>query len=143
MPEEWYLSRNDKTFDPSHPEVLEYVAKTTKTLTQDWGYELIKHDFSTFDIFGKWGFEMQTNITENGWSFYDKSKTSAEIVKNFYSVIKENAGNAIIIGCNCIGHLCATYHQLNRTGDDTRGHAQQKWALILLLSETAKTDASL
>jgi len=121
VPEYWYLSRNNKVFDPSHPEVLEYVAKTTKTLTQDWGYELIKHDFSTFDIFGKWGFEMQTNITENGWYFYDRTKTSAEIVKNFYSVIKENSNGAIIIGCNCIGHLCATYHQLNRTGDDTSG----------------------
>ncbi|MBR2024766.1 MAG: alpha-galactosidase [Clostridia bacterium] len=121
VPEEWYLSRNNKTFDPSHPEVLEYVAKTTKTLTQDWGFELIKHDFSTFDIFGKWGFEMQTNITESGWSFYDKSKTSAEIVKNFYKTVKDNSNGAIIIGCNCIGHLCATLHQLNRTGDDTSG----------------------
>ena len=121
VPESWYLSRNDKTFDPSHPEVLEYVAKTTKTLTQDWGFELIKHDFSTFDIFGKWGFEMQTNITESGWSFYDKTKTSAEIVKNFYKTVKDNSNGAIIIGCNCIGHLCATLHQLNRTGDDTSG----------------------
>ena len=121
VPESWYLSRNDRTFDPSHPEVLEYVKNTTQTLTKKWGYELIKHDFSTFDIFGKWGFEINDKITNDGWSFYDKKKTSAEIVKNFYSVIKENANGAVIIGCNCIGHLCATYHQLNRTGDDTSG----------------------
>ena len=120
-PEEWYLSRNDRTFDPSHPEVLEYVKETTTRLTGEWGYELIKHDFSTFDIFGAWGFEMNDKITHNGWSFYDKTKTSAEIVKNFYSVIKESSCGAVIIGCNCIGHLCATYHQLNRTGDDTSG----------------------
>ncbi len=121
VPESWYISRNDRTFDPSHPDVLNYVATVTRTLTHDWGYELIKHDFSTFDIFGRWGFEMPDKITHDGWSFYDKTKTSAEIVKNFYSVIKENANGAIIIGCNCIGHLCATYHQLNRTGDDTSG----------------------
>ncbi|MBO5213040.1 MAG: alpha-galactosidase [Clostridia bacterium] len=121
VPECWYLSRNDKTLDPSHPEVLEYVKNITEILTKKWGYELIKHDFSTFDIFGKWGFEMNDKITDNGWSFYDKTKTSAEIVKNFYKVIKENSSGAVIIGCNCIGHLCATYHQLNRTGDDTSG----------------------
>lgn len=121
VPEDWYLSRNDKTFDPSHPEVLNYVAKVTRDLTHKWGYELIKHDFSTFDIFGRWGFEVEDKLALNGWSFYDKTKTSAEIVKNFYSTIKENANGAVIIGCNCIGHLCATYHQLNRTGDDTSG----------------------
>ncbi len=121
LPEEWYLSRNKKVLDPSHPEVLDYVASITKALTQKWGYELIKHDFSTFDIFGLWGFEMRDKITYDGWSFYDKTKTSAEIVKEFYKTVKENANGAIIIGCNCIGHLCAGLHQLNRTGDDTSG----------------------
>ena len=120
-PEEWYLSRNKKVFDPSHPEVLDYVAKITETLTKEWGYELIKHDFSTFDIFGLWGFEMQSKITYDGWSFYDTTKTSAEIVKNFYKTVKDHANGAVIIGCNCIGHLCAGLHQLNRTGDDTSG----------------------
>ncbi|MBQ8545427.1 MAG: alpha-galactosidase [Clostridia bacterium] len=120
-PEYWYLERHKKVFDPSHPEVLNYVAKTTQRLTKEWGYELIKHDFSTFDIFGWWGFEMNGKITWDKWSFYDKTKTSAEIVKNFYKVIKDNANGAVIIGCNCIGHLCAGLHQLNRTGDDTSG----------------------
>ncbi len=120
-PESWYLERNKKVFDPSHPEVLAYVAEITETLTKKWGYELIKHDFSTFDIFGWWGFDMQYTITYGGWSFYDKTKTSAEIVKNFYKVIKDHANGAIIIGCNCVGHLCAGLHQLNRTGDDTSG----------------------
>ena len=120
-PEHWYLERNRKVFDPSHPEVLEYVADITETLTKKWGYELIKHDFSTFDIFGWWGFDMQYMVTYSGWSFYDKTKTSAEIVKNFYKTVKDHANGAIIIGCNCVGHLCAGLHQLNRTGDDTSG----------------------
>lgn len=120
-PEEWYLERHNKVFDPSHPEVLDYVAKTTERLTKKWGYELIKHDFSTFDIFGWWGFEMQDKITWDKWGFYDKTRTSAEIVKNFYKTIKDHANGAVIIGCNCIGHLCAGIHQLNRTGDDTSG----------------------
>lgn len=121
VPESWYLERCNKVFDPSHPEVLDYVKNITQLLTKEWGYELIKHDFSTFDIFGLWGFMMNDKITYDKWSFYDKTKTSAEIVKNFYKVIKDNSNGAIIIGCNAIGHLCATYHQLNRTGDDTSG----------------------
>ena len=40
---------------------------------------------------------------------------------HFYKTIKESSNEAIIIGCNCIGHLCAGLHQLNRTGDDTSG----------------------
>ncbi len=127
-PEYWYLERHNKVFDPSHPEVLEYVAETTQRLTNEWGYELIKHDFSTFDIFGWWGFEMPGKITWDKWSFYDKTKTSAEIVKNFYKVIKDNANGAVIIGCNCIGHLCAGLHQLNRTGDDTSGYEWSRTA---------------
>ena len=98
LPEEWYLSRNRKVLDPSHPEVLDYVANITQTLTKKWGYELIKHDFSTFDIFGWWGFEMQYVVTKSGWSFFDKTKTSAEIVKNFYKVVKDNANGTVIIG---------------------------------------------
>jgi alpha-galactosidase len=59
---------------------------------------------------------------EGEWSFYDKHKTSAEIIKNFYQTIKEGAGDAVIIGCNAIGHLCAGIHHFNRTGDDTSGY---------------------
>ena len=127
-PEDWYIERNKKVFDPSHPEVLDYVAKTTERLTGEWGYELIKHDFSTFDIFGWWGFDMQQTVTYGGWSFHDKTKTSAEIVKNFYKVIKDHSNGAVIIGCNCIGHLCAGLHQLNRTGDDTSGYEWSRTA---------------
>ena len=120
FPEEWYLERCSKVLDPSHPEVLNYVKTTTERLV-NWGYQLIKHDFSTFDIFGKWGFEISSALTVGNWGFYDKTKTSAEIVKAFYKTIKDSSSGAVIIGCNAIGHLCAGLHQLNRTGDDTSG----------------------
>ncbi|MBQ7788620.1 MAG: hypothetical protein IJ398_03100 [Clostridia bacterium] len=120
FPEEYYLSRCNKVLDPSHPEVLKYVASTTKRIV-DWGYELIKHDFSTFDIFGRWGFEINDAMANGSWGFFDRTKTSAQIIKNFYQTIKDNANGAVIIGCNVIGHLCAGIHQLNRTGDDTSG----------------------
>lgn len=108
--------------DPSVPEVLEFIKSDTKKIVLDWGYELIKHDFSTIDMFGKWGFERNKLITEGDWSFADEGKTSAEIVKNFYKAILDaTCGRALILGCNCIGHLAAGLVHANRTGDDTSG----------------------
>ncbi|MCI5547051.1 MAG: alpha-galactosidase [Clostridiales bacterium] len=116
------LMRDDKYLDPSHPDVLARVARDTKRIVEDWGYQLIKHDFSTFDMFGRWGVNCPTNLTDDGWHFWDRTKTSAEIVVNFYRTIHEAAGeNTVIIGCNVIGHLTAGLAHLNRTGDDTSG----------------------
>lgn len=116
--EEQYL------LDPSHPKVLQYVARETRKLV-GWGYELIKHDYSFYDMFGHWGKDRNGKVTNDGWSFYDRAKTSAEIVRNLYRTIYENAGDALVLGCNCISHLTAGYAHLNRIGDDTSGTA---WA---------------
>ncbi len=112
---------NKQYLDPSHPEVLSHIGAIVKKLTAEWGYELIKHDFSTFDMFGDWGCRRNMLITDNGWSFYNKNLTSAEIVKNFYKVILDNSNSAIILGCNTIGHLGAGLMHASRTGDDTSG----------------------
>ena len=61
----------------------------------------------TYDITGKWGFQMTGSITESDWSFNDKSKTTAEIIKNLYNAIREAAGDMYLIGCNTISHLSA------------------------------------
>lgn len=107
--------------DPTVPEVQEYLRKTVRTI-KDWGFELIKHDFSTFDMFGSYGYSLNGKITiDEGWTFHDKTKTSAEVVLDFYRLIREEAGNIIIIGCNTVSHLCAGLVELNRTGDDTSG----------------------
>lgn len=118
---EWYLERDQKYFDPSVPEVIEYVKKTTR-MFREWGYELIKHDFSSYDMFGKWGMQMRTSVTDNGWSFRDRSKTSAEIYLDFLRAVRESAGDdCVIIGCNTSSHMVAGLYELNRTGDDTSG----------------------
>ncbi len=121
LPAECHFSHNPSALDPSHPAVLEYVRKTTEMLI-GWGYTLIKHDFSTFDIFGKWGFQAHENLADGKWSFHDNTKTSAEIILDLYRAIREAAGpDVVLIGCNTIGHLCAGLVELNRTGDDTSG----------------------
>jgi alpha-galactosidase len=107
--------------DPTHPAVKEYIKSDIERI-KNWGYELIKHDFTTFDLFGGWGKELDPKTTDgNTWSFYDKSKTNAEIVLDLYRLIKDTAGDVYIIGCNTVSHLCAGLVEINRTGNDTSG----------------------
>ena len=120
VPDSWRLSRDKTYLDPSVPEVLEQV-RADISLMAGWGYELIKHDFSTFDITGRWGFQMGGSITPDGWNFSDRSKTTAEIVLGLYGAIRDAAGDAYLIGCNTVGHLGAGLFELQRTGDDTSG----------------------
>ena len=123
---EWRLKRgeNGEKFwylDPSNPEVQDYLKNIISTI-KDWGYELIKHDFTTYDIFAHFGSSLNGKISpEDGWSFYDKSKTSAEIVLELYRLIRREAGDLIVIGCNTISHLCAGLVEVYRIGDDTSG----------------------
>lgn len=121
---EWRLSHNN-CIDPTNPEALNYIKEDIKRIC-NWGYTLIKHDFSTFDLFGKWGFQMSPLVTDDGWHFYDDSLTSAEVVKLLYKAISDASveasnGETLILGCNTIGHLGAGYMHINRTGDDTSG----------------------
>ena len=104
----------------------EQITRDTLRIVNDWGYELIKHDFSTFDLFGCWGFQTKDFLAKDGWHFYDQSKTSAEIVVDFYQLIREAAGGAIVLGCNVIGHLAAGLVEMNRTGDDTSGREWER-----------------
>lgn len=116
------ISYNKQYLDPSHPSVLEYIEDFISVISKDWGYKLIKHDFTTYDMFGFWGFERDEIFAADGWSFYDKGKTSAEIIKNLYKAIYDSAAEGtVILGCNVIGHLAAGYAHVNRVGDDTSG----------------------
>ena len=111
--------------DPTHPEVQKYIRSDIERI-KSWGYELIKHDFSTADLFGSYGGELNETITKSsGWHFYDKTKTNAEIVLDFYRLIKEACGNMLIIGCDTVSHLSAGLVHIYRIGDDTSG---REWA---------------
>jgi len=109
--------------DPTIPENLERIQDYFRRYI-GWGYELIKFDFTTFDMMGKWGFEMMRDgsITVPGWHMYDRTKTNAEIILTMYNAIREAAGETYVISCNTISHLSAGVFELNRIGDDTSGN---------------------
>jgi len=106
--------------DPSIPDVLEEIGRYMDRFRQ-WGFELIKHDFTTYDCLARWGSKFDFHITDDGWSFYDRSKTTAEILSSLYAVIRKHADKMLIIGCNTISHIAAGFFEIQRTGDDTSG----------------------
>ena len=121
-PAEWlHAADNPRALDPSHPEVRELVREDVRRFA-DWGIELIKHDFTTWDLFEQYGWQMRP-LPQLSWTrpFYDRTLTSAEIVTELYRTIHEAAGNMLIIGCNTFGHLSAGHVHLSRVGDDTSG----------------------
>lgn len=127
VPEEAQLGSHDGglRLDPSHPFVLERVREDAARI-RAWGYEIIKHDFSTNDVFCTSPVTVQ-NITfpmqNTNTVFYDRSKTTAMILKDLYKAIQEGAGDADVIGCSVVGHLSAGIHSIQRVGDDTSGRS--------------------
>lgn len=120
-------SKDMPVLDPSIPENLETIRSYFK-IYQQWGYEMIKFDYTSWDIFGKWGMQMTRDkaMTQADWSMNDTSKTNAEIVSGMYQAIREAAGDIYIIGCNTFSHLSAGLFELNRIGDDTSGNEWER-----------------
>ena len=116
---EWTV--RNSYLDPTVPEVQELIRRDIRRI-KEWGYELIKHDYTTFDLFGEFGFDFNGAVSRlQGWSFADRTKTSAQVVLDLYRLIREEAGNTLIIGCNTVSHLSAGLVEISRVGDDTSG----------------------
>lgn len=118
--------------DPSHPGTLERVAEDVHRFA-GWGFDLLKHDFSTWDAFGRWGSAMGASVTGrpgpppnepgplSGWEAHDRTRTNAEVLIDLYRTIRDAAGAMVLLGCNVVGHLAAGLTHAQRIGDDTSG----------------------
>lgn len=119
------IDNAQKPLDPTLPENVASIHADIARV-HSWGYELIKHDFSTYDLFGRWGNHMGAEIADTGWHFHDQTLTNAEIVLNLYRTLREAAGDALLLGCNTIGHLGAGIFEAQRTGDDVSGRVWER-----------------
>jgi alpha-galactosidase len=117
----------ERYLDPTIPENLQRIS-TTIRLYKTWGYHLVKHDYTSYDFFGRWGFEMSESMTAPGWHFHDRTITNAEIILFLYRTIRAASLDMYLIGCNTFSHLSAGIFELNRIGDDTSGN---EWARTL------------
>ncbi len=113
-------------YDPTVPEPREAISAKLRTAA-GWGYEMVKHDFSTYDLLGQWGFEMGPQPSVPGWSLSDRSRTNADVIADLYALLREAVGDQILLdGCNTIGHLGQGIFDLQRIGDDTSGHQWER-----------------
>ena len=111
--------------DPSHPFTLERVRRDA-ALLRSWGFELLKHDFTTYDSLDMGALSAEkhgVDMFRKNWKMYDRTKTTATVLKNLYRAIQDGAGEADVIGCNVIGHLAAGIHSAYRVGGDTSGRS--------------------
>jgi alpha-galactosidase len=117
---------NEFAYDPTVPESQEKI-RTKLRQAVEWGYEMVKHDYSTYDLLGQWGSEMGPQPSLPGWSLRNRGKTNAEAIADLYALIRESAGDQMIIdGCNTVGHLGQGVFDLQRIGDDTSGHQWER-----------------
>jgi alpha-galactosidase len=124
-PDSWRLARDRNMLDPTVAGVSDKISADISRL-REWGCAMIKHDYSTYDIFGRWGNQMSSAFTREGWMFAEGPKrTSAEVIGELYRTIRTAAGDATIIGCNTVSHLSAGVFDVCRIGDDTSG---TEWA---------------
>jgi alpha-galactosidase len=124
-PDAWRLPRERGVLDPTVPAVRAKVAADIARL-RTWGFALIKHDYSTYDVLGRWGFHMGGALTDDGWTFAaGAGRTTAEVLDDLYRAIRDAAGEALVVGCNTVSHLSAGRFELCRIGDDTSG---REWA---------------
>ena len=120
-PDGWRLPREHASLDPTVPEVRQKIVDDVARLRQ-WGFDLVKHDYSTWDILGRWGFQMEGALTRDGWTFAEgPRRTTAEVIDDLYAAIRGAAGDGLVIGCNTISHLSAGRFEMCRIGDDTSG----------------------
>jgi alpha-galactosidase len=109
-----------RSLDPTHPEVVDLIRADLRRF-KEWGFELVKHDFSTYDLFGRFGPAMGARLADDGWQFHDTSRTTAEIILDLYGEMRAASDGVVLIGCNTVGHLAAGLVDVQRTGDDTSG----------------------
>lgn len=76
----WYL------LDTSHPEVIEHLSETVRTMREEWGVELFKMDANY------WGALKGKR--------YQRGITGVEAYRLGLKAIAEGAGDAFLLGCN-------------------------------------------
>jgi len=95
-----------RVLDPTHPETEETIRLDVARAVA-WGFELLRYDATTLDLLGEYA-PFSPSSTEPGWRFGDISLTTAEVLRNLYTLLREaTRGGALLAASNALGHLAA------------------------------------
>ena len=120
MPAEMKLRADDRFVDPTVPAVRAQILADMRRF-REWGFKLVKIDYLTFDVNGRWDNSHETLIRSDV-SWRDDSRTTAEVLLDLFRAMREGAGDdVVIIGCNALNHFAAGLFELQRSGNDTSG----------------------
>jgi hypothetical protein len=113
---DWFNEKGQMDF--SNPAVRQWVRNLFTMLVDDWGYEYIKFDFPSFDLFNEWGpklFEEHSARAE----LYDQTKTNIQAYRESLNVMREStAGKALLLACNSVMPPTLGLADSFRIGDD-------------------------
>jgi alpha-galactosidase len=127
LPEEERLVSDRRFLDPTVPSVRSRIADDIVRFRR-WGFKLVKADFLSYDISQVWPvgpLAHPDRYIQDRRAWRDTSRTTAEVMLDLYRIMKDAAGDGVvIIGCNALNHLAAGVFELQRTGNDTSG---RKW----------------
>jgi hypothetical protein len=113
---DWFNEKGQMDF--SHPEVQEWVRKLFTMLVDDWGYEYIKFDFPSFDLFNEWGPKLFEDHAAHA-ELHDQTKTNIQAYRESLNVMRESAaGKAFLLACNSVMPLTLGLADSYRIGDD-------------------------
>ncbi|MEX1276900.1 MAG: glycoside hydrolase family 36 protein, partial [Bacteroidota bacterium] len=118
------------TLDISHPEARVWLSQLTRRLVREWGYEYLKFDFVTYDLFGKWGMELAENPGRLG-GVADDTITNITAYRLALEAIREGAGEeCFLLGCNCL--LAPAFGIVDgmRIGDDVSAAHWERTVLM-------------
>lgn len=113
---EWFNEKGQMDF--SHQEVRAEVERLIALLTDEWGFEYIKYDFPSYDLFDAWGpalFEDHSAHKET----HDSRKTNIVAYSEAIEGIAEAArGKAYLLACNSVMPATIGKAEVFRIGDD-------------------------
>jgi hypothetical protein len=113
---EWFNAKGQ--MDVSNPEVRQHVRRTVEKVVDDWGYEYLKYDFPSYDVFGDFGPNLEEESTAHP-SPVDQEKTTAESYREALGEIQAAAeGKAWTLACNSMMPLTLGAASSFRIGDD-------------------------
>jgi len=113
---EWFNAAGQ--MDVSNPEVRQLVGRTAEKVLDEWGYEYLKYDFPSYDVYGEFGPNLEEESTAHR-SPIDQQRTTAESYREALGEIQSAAGGkAWTLACNSMMPLTLGSASSFRIGDD-------------------------